>query len=276
LVTTLENYFKLAGNEELLTREEEVELAQRIEQGDKQAKDKLAKRNLGLVIGIADNYRKLGVDFLDLIQAGNVGLMKAIKKFDWRKGYKFSTYATWWVRQAVLREIQNHGRTIRIPAHIQYKEKAIREAKEKLKSKGEEVTIEKLSEMTDLPEEKIEFVKKKYQRAQSLDKPTKRDSEALSKLLYVPADRKDLGAETEEELREILYKIMEKCLSDRKKQILKLRFGIEIHEEMTLEAVGDVFDLSRERIRQLQKDALNSIRFYLKDHPEEIPKSVRR
>ena len=165
-------YFDEIGERPLLTREEEVQLAQRIEEGDQEAKEELAVANLRLVISIAKKYRNFGLSFLDLIQEGNVGLMKAVEKFDWRKGYKFSTYATWWIRQAILRAITNRSRTIRVPAHMSELIREINKVERKyIQKHGEEPDAEDLAEELDVTPEKIRHAKKTAQRTTSLDKP---------------------------------------------------------------------------------------------------------
>src|SRR6056297_2588874 len=173
----IRRYFDEVGNEALLTREEEVELAKSIEQGDREAREKLASSNLRLVISIAKKYRNYGLPFLDLIQEGNLGLMKAIEKFDWRKGYKFSTYATWWIRQAILKALTNRSRTVRVPAHMKELSRKIdRVEEEYIQEHGTEPPVEKVAEDLDVTVEKVRRAKKAAQTTVSLDKPLGEDS----------------------------------------------------------------------------------------------------
>lgn len=259
----IRRYFDEVGNEALLTREEEVELAKRIEQGDKQAREKLASSNLRLVISIAKKYRNYGLPFLDLIQEGNLGLMKAIEKFDWRKGYKFSTYATWWIRQAILKALTNRSRTVRVPAHMKELSRKIdRVEEEYIQEHGEEPPIEKVAEDLEVSVEKVRRAKKAAQTTISLDKPLGEESSDSGVLGDIFAD--ETLPTPEQETFDALLKgrlkgLLNKELTDREKHILKLRYGLEDYQTRTLEEVGEVFDISRERVRQLQNRAIEKL-----------------
>ncbi|MBS3736079.1 MAG: sigma-70 family RNA polymerase sigma factor [Candidatus Bipolaricaulota bacterium] len=259
----IRRYFDEVGNEALLTREEEVELAKRIEQDDEEAREKLASSNLRLVISIAKKYRNYGLPFLDLIQEGNLGLMKAIEKFDWRKGYKFSTYATWWIRQAILKALTNRSRTVRVPAHMKELSRKIdRVEEEYIQEHGTEPPIEKVAEDLDVTVEKVRRAKKAAQTTVSLDKPLGEESSDSGVLGDIFAD--DNLPTPEQETFDSLLKgrlkgLLNKELTDREKHILKLRYGLEDYKTRTLEEVGEVFDISRERVRQLQNRAIEKL-----------------
>ncbi len=259
----IRRYFDEVGNEALLTREEEVELAKRIEQGDKQAREKLASSNLRLVISIAKKYRNYGLPFLDLIQEGNLGLMKAIEKFDWRKGYKFSTYATWWIRQAILKALTNRSRTVRVPAHMKELSRKIdRVEEEYIQEHGEEPPIQHVAEELEVSVEKVRRAKKAAQTTISLDKPLGEESSDSGVLGDIFADETLPTPEQEtfdSLLRGRLKGLLNKELTDREKHILKLRYGLEDYQTRTLEEVGEVFDISRERVRQLQNRAIEKL-----------------
>ena len=259
----LRTYFDEIGKVQLLTREEEVKLAKKIEEGDKKAKKRLASANLRLVVSVAKKYRNYGLPFLDLIQEGNVGLMKAIEKFDWRKGYKFSTYATWWIRQAILRSITNRSRTIRIPAHMNELIREINKAERKyVQENGEEPFLEDIAETLDVSKDKIKKAKKSAQTTTSLDKPLGRDTEEGGVLCDILEDESLPAPEKETfntMLKDRLKGILNKKLTDREKRILQLRYGLEDYHPRTLDEVGKVFDISRERVRQIQKKAIEKL-----------------
>lgn len=240
----------------LLTREEELELFERIEKGDKKAKKKVANHNLRLVISIAKKYRGKGLPFLDLIQEGNIGLMKAIEKFKPELGYKFSTYATWWIKQKIFRALNNQSRLVRIPAHKIHLGRKIKEKEERC----EEMTNEELAEELDVTVDKIRTIKRAMQLTASLDEFVG-EGDGTTKVEFF-ADGRDL--QTKELRKELIAKLKEimdehEKLSDREKQIIKLRYGLEDYKPRTLEEVGNIFDLSRERIRQLQERALKKL-----------------
>ncbi len=257
-------YFDEVEAGPLLSREEEKELAKRIEQGDEEAREKLASANLRLVISIAKKYRGYGLPFLDIIQEGNIGLMKAIDKFDWRKGYKFSTYATWWIRQAILKALNNESRTVRVPSHVSSLNRKIDKYINSYKEEtGEKPTNEQIAEELDVEVRKIRNARRAKKESVSLDKPLREeegDSEALGDVLAdddsPQPEREAFGDMLEDRLKGLLNK----ALSDREKQILKLRYGLEDYQPLTLEEVGDVFDISRERVRQLQDRAINKLK----------------
>ncbi len=257
-------YFDEIGDRPLLTRQEEVQLAQRIEEGDKSAKQELAVANLRLVISIAKKYRNFGLSFLDLIQEGNLGLMKAVEKFDWRKGYKFSTYATWWIRQAILRAITNRSRTIRVPAHMSELIRDINKVeREYLQEHGEEPQPKEIAEKLDISKEKVRRAKKTAQRTTSLDKPLSEEGDSSGALGDIMAD--DNLPNPEEEslqslLKDELKKLLHEVLTDRERRILQLRYGLEDYHPRTLNEVGKVFGISRERVRQIQKQAINKLK----------------
>ncbi len=257
-------YFDEVEAGPLLSREEEKELAKRIEQGDQEAREKLASANLRLVISIAKKYRGYGLDFLDIIQEGNIGLMKAIDKFDWRKGYKFSTYATWWIRQAILKALNNESRTVRVPSHVSSLNRKIDSFIKSHKEKtGEKPSTEEIAEELDVTVDKIRNARQAKRESVSLDKPLREDEGDSEALGDVMADDNSPRPEKEafgDMLEDRFKGLLNKALSDREKQILKLRYGLEDYQPLTLEEVGDVFDISRERVRQLQDRAINKLR----------------
>lgn len=261
-------YLKEIGRVNLLTREEEIELAKRIEQGDEDAKAKLCEANLRLVVSIAKKFVGRGMGFLDLIQEGNLGLIKAVDKFDWTKGYKFSTYATWWIRQAITRSIADQARTIRIPVHmVETINKLIRVQRQLLQELGREATPEEVAEVMEISVDKVRAIHKIAQEPVSLETPIGeeedstlgdfiKDSEALA-----PEDAAS-GSMLKEQLMEALD-----SLSPREQKVLKLRFGLEDGRARTLEEVGRRFDVTRERIRQIEAKALRRLK-----HPSKSKK----
>ncbi len=255
----IRTYFGEISRVPLLTREDEVRLAKRIEAGDKRAKEELAEANLRLVVSVAKKYRGCGLPFLDLIQEGNLGLMKAIEKFDYTKGYKFSTYATWWIRQAILRAITNRSRTIRVPTHInELIRKIYQVERNSLKETGELPTPEKLAKALETTVENIIKAKKTAQSMTSLDMPIGYDDDGSVLGDFIEdATVESPERETFEHLLvQELERALEERLTDREKRILELRYGLNDYQPKTLDEVGLVFGISRERVRQIQKEAL--------------------
>ena len=254
-------YLKEIGKVNLLTADEEIELAKRMEQGDEEAKKKLCEANLRLVVSIAKRYVGRGMLFLDLIQEGNLGLIKAVDKFDWRKGYKFSTYATWWIRQAITRSIADQARTIRIPVHmVETINKLIRISRQLLQELGREPTPEEIAVQMELPVEKVRDILKIAQEPVSLETPIGEEEDShLGD--FIPDD--DVPAPADAAAFSMLKDQLEEVLStltDREQKVLKLRFGLEDGRARTLEEVGREFDVTRERIRQIEAKALRKLR----------------
>ncbi|MCR5411328.1 MAG: RNA polymerase sigma factor RpoD [Lachnospiraceae bacterium] len=254
-------YLKEIGKVPLLSAEEEVELAKRMELGDQEAKNKLAEANLRLVVSIAKRYVGRGMLFLDLIQEGNLGLIKAVEKFDYRKGYKFSTYATWWIRQAITRAIADQARTIRIPVHmVETINKLIRISRQLLQELGREPTPEEIAEEMKIPVEKVREILKISQEPVSLETPIGEEEDShLGDFIQddqvpVPAD-----AAAFELLKEQLNEVLD-TLTEREQKVLRLRFGLDDGKARTLEEVGRQFNVTRERIRQIEAKALRKLR----------------
>ena len=262
-------YLREIGKIPLLTYEEEAELAQRIIDGDEEAKQKLAESNLRLVVSIAKKYVGRGMLFLDLIQEGNMGLIKAVEKFDYNKGFKFSTYATWWIRQAITRAIADQARTIRIPVHmVETINKLIRTSRQLLQQNGREPTPEEIAKEMEISVEKVMEIQKIAQDPVSLETPIgEEDDSHLGDFIQdedSPAPQ-DSAAHTL--LREQLEEVMD-TLTPREAMVLKLRFGLEDGKARTLEEVGKQFDVTRERIRQIEAKALRKLR-----HPSRSKKN---
>ena len=254
-------YLREIGKIPLLTYEEEADLAQRIVNGDEEAKQKLAESNLRLVVSIAKKYVGRGMLFLDLIQEGNMGLIKAVEKFDYNKGFKFSTYATWWIRQAITRAIADQARTIRIPVHmVETINKLIRTSRQLLQQNGREPTPEEIAKEMEISVEKVMEIQKIAQDPVSLETPIgEEDDSHLGDFIQdedSPAPQ-DSAAHTL--LREQLEEVMD-TLTPREAMVLKLRFGLEDGKARTLEEVGKQFDVTRERIRQIEAKALRKLR----------------
>jgi len=254
-------YLKEIGKVPLLTAEEEIELAKRMEEGDEEAKQKLCEANLRLVVSIAKRYVGRGMLFLDLIQEGNLGLIKAVDKFNWRKGFKFSTYATWWIRQAITRSIADQARTIRIPVHmVETINKLMRIQRQLLQEYGREPTPEEIAAEMDITVEKVREIIKIAQEPVSLETPIGEEEDShLGD--FIPDDDVPAPAEAAafSMLKEQLVEVLD-TLTEREQKVLKLRFGLEDGRARTLEEVGKQFDVTRERIRQIEAKALRKLR----------------
>lgn len=257
-------YLREIGKIPLLTPEEEAELAQRIVKGDKKAKDKMVEANMRLVVSIAKRYGGRGLDFLDLIQEGNTGLLRAVDKFDPDKGFKFSTYATWWVRQAITRAIADQARTIRIPVHmVETINKVLRTTRKLTAELNREPTNEEIAEALDMEPEKIDYVMRIKQDIASLDASISREGDDEESVLgdFVEDEERDSPEDSaaNQILKEQLSEIIA-TLTDREQKIIRLRFGIGGGRPHTLEEVGAEFDVTRERIRQIEAKALSKLR----------------
>ncbi|MDY2933801.1 MAG: RNA polymerase sigma factor RpoD [Anaerovoracaceae bacterium] len=254
-------YLKEIGKVPLLSADEEIELAKKMEKGDEEAKKKLCEANLRLVVSIAKRYVGRGMLFLDLIQEGNLGLIKAVDKFDWRKGYKFSTYATWWIRQAITRSIADQARTIRIPVHmVETINKLIRVSRQLLQEYGREPSPEEIAAEMDISEEKVREILKIAQEPVSLETPIGEEEDShLGD--FIPDEEVPAPAEAAafSMLKEQLVEVLD-TLTEREQKVLKLRFGLEDGRARTLEEVGKQFDVTRERIRQIEAKALRKLR----------------
>ena len=254
-------YLKEIGKVPLLTAEEEIELAKRMEEGDEEAKKRLAEANLRLVVSIAKRYVGRGMLFIDLIQEGNLGLIKAVEKFDYNKGFKFSTYATWWIRQAITRAIADQARTIRIPVHmVETINKLIRVSRQLLQELGREPTPEEIAERMEIPVERVREIIKISQEPVSLETPIGEEEDShLGDFIQddnvpVPADAAAFTL-LKEQLTDVLA-----TLTERERKVLRLRFGLDDGRARTLEEVGKEFNVTRERIRQIEAKALRKLR----------------
>ena len=254
-------YLKEIGVVPLLTNEEEKELALAVEAGDIEAKQRLAEANLRLVVSIAKRYVGRGMQFLDLIQEGNMGLMKAVDKFDYSKGFKFSTYATWWIRQAITRAIADQARTIRIPVHmVETINKLVREQRNLLQELGQDPTPEQIAEKMDMTPDKVREILKIAQEPVSLETPIgEEDDSHLGDFIEDEVIENPVDYTTRIVLREQLDEVLD-TLTDREENVLRLRFGLDDGKMRTLEDVGKVFNVTRERIRQIEAKALRKLR----------------
>ena len=258
-------YLREIGKIPLLSAEEEMELARRIIEGDKKAKDKMAEANMRLVVSIAKRYSGRGLDFLDLIQEGNTGLLRAVEKFDPDKGFKFSTYATWWIRQAITRAIADQARTIRIPVHmVETINKLLRTQRRMTQELNREPTIEELAKELEMEPEKVEYVMKIKQDISSLDAGVGRDGDDEGESVLGDFIEDEGTISPEESASNQLLKEQVKdllgTLSDREQKIVRMRFGLDSGKSHTLEEVGQEFAVTRERIRQIEAKALAKLR----------------
>ena len=257
----LQLFLKDIGKVDLLTAAQEVELAKRIERGDHGAKQEMVEANLRLVVSIAKKYRNQGLPFLDLIQVGTIGLVRAAEKFDYRKGFKFSTYATWWIRQAVARALADKARTIRMPVHVVEKLNKIVRSERKLRAElGREPTAIEIGKDLDLTGEEVEHIRRSAQTPVSLEKPVGDEDESefghflTDATLPLPDEEADITMR-KETLRKILG-----TLSSRERQVLELRYGLDGQHPRTLDEVGRTFNVTRERIRQIENQSLKKLR----------------
>jgi len=264
-------YLQEIGKVALLNREQEVSLAKRVARGDQRAREELAEANLRLVVSIAKNHKGYGLPFLDLIQEGNIGLMKAIERFDYTKGYKFSTYATWWIRQAISRALADKARTIRIPPHILENMRKIFKVEEDfVQEHGEPPSMDTLSKRLGWPKTEIERIKKISPYSRSLDEPIGDDEDSLLGDFVSSDDTPSpmLEAFRQLQVEELGWLLEELC--ERERRILELRYGLRLNQQddwavqheqpQTLEEIGKVFGISRERVRQIEKEALDKLR----------------
>jgi RNA polymerase primary sigma factor len=257
---SLQLFLKDIGKVRLLTAQEEVDLAKRIERGDLDAKQKMVESNLRLVVSIAKNYRNQGLPFLDLIQEGTLGLVRAAEKFDYRKGFKFSTYATWWIRQAIARALADKARTIRIPVHVVEKLNKIGRAERKLVTElGREPTADEIAEVTGIDPEEVDSIKRSAQAPVSLEKPVG-DEEESEFGQFIADERAESPYERAAEIltKEALREALEN-LSYRERRVLELRYGLGGEHPRTLDEVGRTFNVTRERIRQIENQSLKKL-----------------
>lgn len=254
-------YLKEIGRIPLLTRDQEIELAQKVEAGSLSAKDKLTSSNLRLVVSIAKKYIGRGMSFLDLIQEGNKGLIRAVEKYDWKKGYKFSTYATWWIRQAITRAIADQARTIRIPVHmVETINKLIRISRKLMQQLGREPTPEEVGDVMDLTAEKVREILKISQKTTSLETPIGDDEDSyLGDFIEDTKQMSPYDLTSQRLLRENIDEVLA-ALSAREAKVLEMRFGLKGQKPMTLEEVGREFGVTRERIRQIEAKALRKLK----------------
>ncbi len=263
----LQLFLKDVGRVKLLTAAQEVELSKRIEAGDHAAKQAMVEANLRLVVSIAKRYRNQGLPFLDLIQEGTIGLVRAAEKFDWRRGYKFSTYATWWIRQAVARALADKGRTIRMPVHVVERLNRVVRSERKLRHElGREPTIEEIARDAELPVDDVESLRRSAQAPISLERPVGGDDDAeLGHFLTDAAAPLPEEAVAETMRREAVHEIIG-CLTSRERDVLVMRYGLDGRQPRTLDEVGRAFNLTRERIRQIEHQSLKKLRVLADAH----------
>ena len=265
LTDSLQLFLQDVGKHKLLTAADEVALAKRVERGDKTAKERMINANLRLVVSIAKKYRGHGVPFLDLIQDGVIGLNRAVEKFDWRKGYKFSTYATWWIRQACQRAISNQGATIRVPVHVQERQQKLARARQRLEVKLErEPTIEELAKETGLKESHVAEALSTADASVSLNQSVGSDGDGELGDLFADRSAVDPADEADETLQRLEVRRAVEGLQEPDRRVLELRFGFT-GEQWTLEAIGKELGLTRERVRQIETRALTRLQHQLKD-----------
>ena len=254
-------YLKEIGRIPLLKAEEEVDLAQRIEKNEKKAREKLIQSNLRLVVSIAKRYLGRGMSFLDLIQEGNQGLMRAVEKYDWRRGYKFSTYATWWIRQAITRAIADQARTIRIPVHmVETINKLSQTSRRMTQDLGREPTDEELAKKMEITPQRVREIFKIAQETTSLEKPVGDEEDSfLGDFIQDTSQPSPYDSASKQFLKENIEEVFE-TLSEREAKVLKMRFGLAGYRSMTLEEVGKEFGVTRERIRQIEAKALRKLK----------------
>ncbi|MFH1896377.1 MAG: RNA polymerase sigma factor RpoD [bacterium] len=255
------NYLREIGKVPLLTKEQEVELAKKIEKNDEKSRQAMINANLRLVVSIAKKYIGRGLTFLDLIQEGNMGLMRAVEKFDWRRGYKFSTYATWWIRQAITRAIADQARTIRIPVHMIETINKYKRIKREMEQRLErEVTPEEVGEKMNIEPEKAQMIVKIMQHPTSLEAPVGKEKDSFLKD-FIPDEEKmsPIDSASYDLLKGQIMKVLD-TLNDRERKVLELRFGLVDNKPRTLEQVGKEFGVTRERIRQIEAKALRKLR----------------
>ena len=254
-------YLREIGRVNLLTAQEEVQLAKKMEAGSMAARERLIKANLRLVVSVAKKYIGRGMSLLDLIQEGNIGLIRAVEKFDYRRGYKFSTYATWWIRQAITRSIADQARTIRIPVHmVETINKLVRVSRRLLQEKGREPTSEEIAEEMGIVPEKVREIIKVSQQPVSLETPIGEEEDShLGDFIEDPTALAPADAASHQMLKEAVGAVLN-TLTDREKKVLKLRFGLDDGRTRTLEEVGKEFEVTRERIRQIEAKALRKLR----------------
>ncbi len=265
LTDSLQLFLQDVGKHKLLTAADEVALAKRVERGDKAAKERMINSNLRLVVSIAKKYRGHGVPFLDLIQDGVIGLNRAVEKFDWRKGYKFSTYATWWIRQSCQRAISNQGATIRVPVHVQERQQKLARARQRLEVKLErEPTIEELAKETGLKLTHVEEALATADASVSLNQSVGSDGDGELGDLFADRSAVDPAEEADETLRRLEVRRALEGLQEPDRRVLELRFGFD-GEQWTLEAIGKELGLTRERVRQIETRALTRLQYQLAD-----------